>query len=146
MVSTFRSLSRAERPDRIESLLLGFDLRALRLLGLLPPVSACVGCGRPWPPSDREVFLSVQEGGLVCRTCRGKRQVARGIHVAGAFVRVLKALTEGDLVDDVAEWDREWRAVEPDWHRHRRLLARTVGEMRTRLLERELTSLPLFRD
>ena len=141
VVSTFRSLCRADAPGQIESLLLGFDLRALCLLGLLPPVSACVRCGRPWPPSNREVFLSVQEGGLVCRACRESQRVARGVHVAGAVVRVLKALAEAELDDGEAGQDGEWQAIEPDWRRHRRFLTRTVKEMRTRLLERELTVL-----
>ncbi len=140
VVSTFRSLCRADAPGQIESLLLGFDLRALCLLGLLPPVSACVRCGRPWPPSNREVFLSAQEGGLVCRVCREKQRVARGVHVAGAVVRVLKALAEAELGGE-ADQDREWQAIEPDWRRHRRFLTGTVKEMRTRLLERELTVL-----
>lgn len=141
VVSTFRGLGRAEGSGRIESLLLSFDLRALRLLGLLPPVSACVWCGRPWPPSNREVFLSPQEGGLLCRACRAKRRATRGVHAAGSAVRILKALAEAEIHGDGLGGDSQWEAVEPHWRTHRRFLTRTVKEMRTRLLERELTVL-----
>ena len=79
----------------------------------------------------------------MCRACRERQQVARGAHVAGAVVRVLKALAEAELDGESRRPDGagSGRSVEPDWRRHRRLVSRTIKEMRTRLLERELTVL-----
>ncbi len=141
VVRTFRTLEKVEGGEQVQSVVLGFDLRALRLLGLLPPVSACVWCGRPWPASNREVFLSAQEGGLVCRSCREKQAIARGAKVSGAAIRVLRHLAEAEIPGEAGFDTAEWQEMERDWREHRRFLARTVREMRTRLLERELTVL-----
>lgn len=58
-------------PDDLSLTLLHFEIRALRLLGFLGAVEGCVSCGRRWPGGDRSAFFSPQDGGLICRRCRG---------------------------------------------------------------------------
>jgi DNA repair protein RecO (recombination protein O) len=78
--------------DDIGGGVLEFEGRALRILGLAGPVSACAACGRPWSGSDRPVFFSIHAGGILCGACRKDRS---GIQVGGAAVRALGAWVEG---------------------------------------------------
>jgi len=53
-----------------------FELTALRLLGHLPSLGACAGCGRVVRPVRRVPFGLIA-GGVLCEQCRqGQRQVA----------------------------------------------------------------------
>ncbi len=121
--------------DAVEVELVRFDLRALRTLGLLPPVDACVLCGRAWPESARRVFFSVENGGLVCRSCRARQAGIRGRDLPGGAVRVLRDLSQSELAPKIVEILRE------PWRVHRESVTHTVRSVRTRLLERELTAL-----
>jgi len=54
---------------------LRFEVLALRLLGHLPSLDECVGCGQSIPEQDRTAFGLVA-GGVLCARCRpGQRQV-----------------------------------------------------------------------
>ena len=78
-----------------------FELGALRILGHLPSLDACVGCGEPVTPSGRVAFGQL-EGGVLCRRCReGKKQV---VSVTAAVLRIMAQLA--------APEGRSWRRLE----------------------------------
>jgi DNA repair protein RecO (recombination protein O) len=63
-----------------------FELTALRLLGHLPSLEACVECGRPIH-ADGRVAFGFLAGGVLCGSCRaGKRQV---VSVSPGVVRAM---------------------------------------------------------
>jgi len=78
----------------LASLLLRFELGALRILGHLPSFEGCVECGEPMSLSGRVAFGQLV-GGLLCSRCRtGQRQV---ITVRAATVEGLRHLATADL-------------------------------------------------
>jgi DNA repair protein RecO (recombination protein O) len=74
--------------ESVSSRVLRFELGALRTLGHLPSLDACVECGEPAPQTGRVAFGHL-DGGVLCAKCRGgKRQVA------SVSVGVLRAMSE----------------------------------------------------
>lgn len=70
---TLAALSGGEA--NVAALVLRFELNTLRLLGHLPALDTCVGCGAVLPTSPRVAF-GAGVGGVLCVRCRpGKRQV-----------------------------------------------------------------------
>jgi len=60
---------------QVAPLILRFELTALRLLGHLPSLVQCVGCGKKITDNKRIVFSSLG-GGVYCEQCKvGKRQL-----------------------------------------------------------------------
>jgi DNA repair protein RecO (recombination protein O) len=117
----------------IEALLARFDTLALRLLGLLGEMDACVECGRRRPEDQRPVFISPRARGVVCRSCRESGGHAGGFALPGAAMRLLDRLAfPGDL---------ERAGVEESWKTFGPPLRRLVSELRTSVLERDLVAL-----
>jgi DNA repair protein RecO (recombination protein O) len=88
-----------------------FELGALRLLGHMPLLEACVDCGKPLAASGRVAFGQI-DGGVLCNRCRGgKKQVAS---ISTAALRTMAQLAAPD--------PQAWQAVE--------LEPRTLGELR----------------
>jgi DNA repair protein RecO (recombination protein O) len=70
---------------------LRFELTMLRLLGLLPSLEQCVGCGEPVTATGRVAF-GQSAGGVLCDRCRvGQRQV---VSVSGGVIRALQRYAE----------------------------------------------------
>jgi DNA repair protein RecO (recombination protein O) len=122
---TDNSAGRGEEA-RIASWLISFECRALRILGLNAPLSACAACGRPWSRSDRPVFFSPQGGGILCGSCSKERE---GILVPGGAVRAFDALA-GLLPASPPPGDLWGKGILSD-------LARILREMRVFLLEHD---------
>ncbi|MEE2827127.1 MAG: DNA repair protein RecO [Planctomycetota bacterium] len=58
------------------AILLRFEMHALSILGHSPMLTHCVGCARPRNQPDRRVSFGLNEGGILCRSCRkGKTKV-----------------------------------------------------------------------
>ena len=67
--------------------ILYLELAALRLLGHMPSLKECVGCGRT-VESDGRVAFGLTAGGVLCANCRpGRRQV---ISVSGEAINALR--------------------------------------------------------
>lgn len=66
-----------------------FEIRLLGLLGLMPLLEVCAGCGRKIGPAAR---FSFRHGGMVCRDCLGRDPEARPI-LAGTvkFIQYVRA-------------------------------------------------------
>jgi DNA repair protein RecO len=98
-VDSLRALDGAGAPGgggpvaAIELALIAFEARALRILGMSAPITACAQCGRRWSGSDRPVFFAASLGGILCGACRGREPERHGVVVPGSAVRVLEALT-----------------------------------------------------
>lgn len=118
----------AAEGDRIPACLARFDALALRALGLLGPIAACVRCGRPWPGGDRPAFLSPAAGGLLCSRCRGASS-GGAVPLTGSAVRLLGLLTDFDARLD---------AVEACWPEGGASAAEALSALRDHMLEREL--------
>jgi DNA repair protein RecO (recombination protein O) len=88
-----------------------FELGALRILGHLPSLEACVQCGEPVALAGRVAF-GWSEGGVLCSRCReGKNQVAS---VGAGVLKMMSQLA--------APEGRAWRRLEID--------SRSRGELR----------------
>ncbi len=84
------TLSGLDDGQNVAILVLQFELAALRLLGHLPSLDRCVGCGQQVTRSAR-VHFGLVAGGVLCRSCRtGKRQV---ISVSDAALDLLKQMS-----------------------------------------------------
>jgi len=71
----------------VPSTVLWFELTALRLLGHLPSLEVCVGCGQRVAARGRLAFGQLA-GGVLCERCRvGQRQVVR---VSADVIEVLR--------------------------------------------------------
>lgn len=70
-----------------------FYWKLLAAEGMAPELESCVACGSPGPL----VAFSVDEGGVLCRTCR------RGAAVSEAAVGLLRRILGGDLVGALRE-------------------------------------------
>jgi DNA repair protein RecO (recombination protein O) len=98
-----------------------FELGALRLLGHMPSLEACVECGVRVAPAGRVAF-GLLDGGVLCPACReGKREVAM---VSAGVLRAMAQLADPD--------GRAWQRLEID--------GRSLGEMRG-LMNRYFTHL-----
>ncbi len=98
-----------------------FELGALRLLGHMPSLEACVECGARVAPVGRVAFGQL-DGGVLCPACReGKKEV---VLVSAGVLRAMAQLAAPD--------GRAWRRLEID--------PRCFGEMRG-LLNRYVTHL-----
>jgi len=72
---------------------LRFEVLALRLLGHLPSLVECVGCGQAVPEQARTAFGLVA-GGVLCAKCRpGQRQV---VSVSSAALAMLRQMAEAN--------------------------------------------------
>jgi DNA repair protein RecO (recombination protein O) len=84
------TLAALDEGQNVAVLVLQFELTALRLLGHLPSLERCVGCGQQVPPSAR-VHFGLLAGGVLCRSCRtGERQV---ISISAAGLDLLRQLS-----------------------------------------------------
>jgi DNA repair protein RecO (recombination protein O) len=90
--------------------ILRFELGALRELGHMPSLDACVHCGLKVPASGRVAFGQL-DGGVLCRKCRGGRK-----QVASVSAGALRYMAELADPSDV------WRRIEID--------PRSGGELR----------------
>lgn len=108
---------------------LWFELRALRLLGFLSPIEACVRCARPWPGRVRGAWFSPREGGLVCSSCR-----------TGPPSRRTASPLAGAVVGELGRWAESPRreGLDPFPPRVRRELHRLLRDGSTFFLERRL--------
>ncbi len=99
-----------------------FELIALRLLGHIPSLDACVQCGATVAAAAGRVAFGQLDGGVLCPTCRkGKKQV---VMVSAGVLRVMSQLADADR--------HAWRRLE--------ISARMLGELRG-LLNHYLTQL-----
>jgi DNA repair protein RecO (recombination protein O) len=77
----------------VASLVLRFELTALRVLGHLPSLSACAECGNQ-VAADRRVTFGLLAGGVLCSKCQaGKRHL---VSLSAAVLEVLQRFAGDD--------------------------------------------------
>ena len=57
----------------LRSILLRFEMSLLRLIGHIPSLTQCVGCGQPIE-SKRRILFALSAGGVICSRCRSGQQ------------------------------------------------------------------------
>jgi DNA repair protein RecO (recombination protein O) len=88
--------------DAVASVVLRFELTALRVLGHLPSLNTCVECGTTVKEPGRTPF-SWRAGGVLCKSCRaGQKQV---ISVSPAVLAALVQFSQPDGARSPAELD-----------------------------------------
>lgn len=86
-----RTLARLEGDAPVAATVLDFELTALKLLGHLPSLHDCVGCGNPVEAAGRIAFGLIV-GGVLCQACRpGQRQV---VSMSAPALVAMRKLTE----------------------------------------------------
>jgi DNA repair protein RecO (recombination protein O) len=86
-----QTLSALDEQASVAETVLQFEVAALRLLGHLPSLAACVACGQPVAASSRVPF-SMTAGGVLCGDCRpGRRGV---VSVSGSVIAALERAAE----------------------------------------------------
>ena len=86
-----QTLAELARGGTVWLLALRFELCALAILGHLPSLDTCVGCGKPVPAVGRVAF-GMLAGGVLCPDCRaGKRQV---VSVSAGAIHTMAALAD----------------------------------------------------
>ena len=114
------ALAALRTPESVGSLVLRFELTALRVLGHLPSLDTCVECGEGVEATGRIAFGQLA-GGVLCARCRGgKKQV---VSVSAAAVQAMQQF---------AAAHEAWRGSEID--------QRVMGELRA-VLNRYLVNL-----
>lgn len=93
------ALLRLDRGWEAVGVCLRFELAALRLLGHLPTLEACAGCGGPTARGPRIAF-GLLAGGVLCAACRpGQRSV---VNVSGAALDAMKMFSQSSQSEDLA--------------------------------------------
>jgi DNA repair protein RecO (recombination protein O) len=88
-----QTLCELARRGASASLVVRFELAALRLVGHLPSLADCAECGGPVAAAGRIPFGQLA-GGVLCGKCRiGKRQV---VSVSGPVIEALRRLADDD--------------------------------------------------
>lgn len=68
-----------------------FEIRLLRLLGILPRFSGCLECGNSL---EGRIYFSSSEGGILCEICRSGRRA--GFAISRGCVRVIDFMMKSD--------------------------------------------------
>jgi DNA repair protein RecO (recombination protein O) len=89
LVGALRTLAAQPAPLLVPA----FYWKVLANDGLRPELDACVSCGSP----DALVAFDVDQGGVLCRTCR------RGVALSPDALVLLRRILGGDLVGALAE-------------------------------------------
>jgi DNA repair protein RecO (recombination protein O) len=89
-----RTLADLDGDAPVAMALVRFELAALRLLGHLPALHECVGCGTPLEAAGRVAFGQIA-GGVLCPKCRaGQRSV---VSVSSQAIAALRRVAEGEV-------------------------------------------------
>ena len=51
------------------TLVLGFEVKTLKIMGVMPMLERCVHCSAKCSPDKPPAYLSVKEGGIICADC-----------------------------------------------------------------------------
>ncbi len=93
------TLLQLDGDSSIVTTLLRFELTVLRLLGHLPALAECAGCGQALEHGRRVAFGQL-EGGVLCALCRpGKRQV---VSVSAEGIELMQSLISSPTVTSEA--------------------------------------------
>ncbi len=88
-----RDLAALAAGQSVARRLIRFELGTLRILGHMPSLETCAGCGAAVTASGRMVFGQI-EGGVLCERCRtGKKQVAL---ISAGTVKTMAQLADAE--------------------------------------------------
>jgi len=51
------------------TVVLGYMIKTLKIMGVLPELGHCIICGEPLEKENPPVYLDVKEGGFICSKC-----------------------------------------------------------------------------
>lgn len=85
------------------TIVLGYEVKTLKIMGVLPELHTCIHCGAPLDKANPPVYLDIENGGFVCSNC-GKHVGNSGrdlliYSVNFGIVNILRYFAEHSLKD-----------------------------------------------
>ena len=60
------------RQKKYATVVLGYQVKALNIMGVMPQLDLCVHCHKPNPP----MYFSIKDGGVICRECGKNMEIS----------------------------------------------------------------------
>lgn len=115
-----------EKSDKPELLVRALEIKILSVLGHMPQLKKCVGCGKPVPSellaadrlshggSDKKYNLSISQGGILCKACSVKEKGC--LKCSASFLRIffflaVSAPGQIDMVEPVSQQLQELKII-----------------------------------
>ena len=57
------------------TLILGYIVKTLKIMGIMPQLNQCVCCGKKCGRDEPPVYFSIKEGGILCGECSGSLEI-----------------------------------------------------------------------
>lgn len=51
------------------TLVLGYQVKTLKIMGVMPELDSCSCCGKTYSRQDSDIYFSVKDGGILCSEC-----------------------------------------------------------------------------
>lgn len=58
------------------TLVLGYEIKTLKIMGIMPELSQCVLCGKPCREENPPKKFSIRDGGIVCQNCEHSLEIS----------------------------------------------------------------------
>jgi len=88
-------LARLDGSKARPTVLRAYELKALEAVGLMPRLSSCAACSRPFRGEDGRLAFDPGEGGVLCPSCAGRAREVR--FLAADTALALSQLQQGGL-------------------------------------------------
>lgn len=58
------------------TLVLGYEVKTLKIMGVMPELTNCVSCGKKCGREMQPMYLSIKDGGIICANCGGSLEIS----------------------------------------------------------------------
>lgn len=83
------------------TLVLGYEVKTLKIMGVLPQMDRCIACNEPCSKENPPVYLSIRDGGVICKNCGSRLEISDNdtliYPVSFGIVDILKYFADNSL-------------------------------------------------